>query len=43
MRRLSIAAFSTAVMVGLMALIAPAAAHHSGAMFDAARKVDVTP
>jgi hypothetical protein len=42
MRRFSITAFSTAVMAGLMALVGPAAAHHSGAMFDTARKVDVT-
>ena len=42
MRRFSIVAFSTAVMAGLMVLVGPASAHHSGAMFDTARKVDVT-
>jgi len=42
MRRFSIAAFSTTVMACLMVVVGPAAAHHSGAMFDAARKVDVT-
>jgi hypothetical protein len=42
MRHFSIAAFSTTVMACLMALVGPAVAHHSGAMFDTARKVDVT-
>ncbi len=42
MRRMSLAAFSSAVMVGWMTLFTPAFAHHSGAMFDASKKVDVT-
>jgi hypothetical protein len=29
-------------MIGLLLMISPAFAHHSGAMFDAAKKVDVT-
>jgi hypothetical protein len=40
MRRIRTAAFS--VLVSLMTALSPAFAHHSGAMFDAARKVDIS-
>jgi hypothetical protein len=40
MHRIRTAAFS--FLVGLMANLSPAFAHHSGAMFDAARKVDIS-
>ena len=42
MRRLSIALTSTGMMLGLMAAVTPAFAHHSGAMFDTSKKLDVT-
>jgi hypothetical protein len=42
MRRISLATRTTAVMVGLIALAGSAFAHHSGAMFDTSKKVDVT-
>ena len=34
MRRSALAAFSTALLIGLLAGATPALAHHSGAMFD---------
>ena len=40
MRRIRTAAFS--ILVGLTAILTPAFAHHSGAMFDTARKVDIS-
>lgn len=42
MRRVSIVAISTAMLVGLVALFNPAYAHHSGAMFDITKKVDIS-
>lgn len=42
MRRVSIAAISSAMLVGLVALLSPAYAHHSGAMFDITKKVDIS-
>jgi hypothetical protein len=42
MRRFSIALISTGMMLGLMAAVTPAFAHHSGAMFDTSKKLDVT-
>jgi len=42
MPRPFVAALGTALIAGLVAVSSPALAHHSGAMFDAARKVDVT-
>jgi len=42
MRRFSIALTSTGMMLGLMAAFTPAFAHHSGAMFDTSKKLDVT-
>ncbi|MEJ0006926.1 MAG: DUF6152 family protein [Steroidobacteraceae bacterium] len=42
MRRTFLAAVSAVLMAGLVAAFSPAFAHHSGAMFDAAKKVDVT-
>jgi uncharacterized cupredoxin-like copper-binding protein len=42
MRRFSVALISTGLMMGLMAAVGPAFAHHSGAMFDASKKVDVS-
>jgi hypothetical protein len=42
MRRTSIAIRTTALLVGLMAVVGSAFAHHSGAMFDTSKKVDVT-
>jgi hypothetical protein len=40
MRRIRTAAFS--LLVGVTAILTPAFAHHSGAMFDIARKVDIS-
>jgi Family of unknown function (DUF6152) len=40
MHRIHTAAFS--ILVGLAASVSPAFAHHSGAMFDTARKVDIS-
>jgi Family of unknown function (DUF6152) len=42
MRRSVLAAFSTAVLIGLMGNATPALAHHSGAMFDTTKKVDIS-
>jgi hypothetical protein len=42
MRRISNFILGTAVLAGLMGLCGVAFAHHSGAMFDAAKKVDVS-
>jgi uncharacterized cupredoxin-like copper-binding protein len=42
MRRFSVALLSTGMMLSLMAAVGPASAHHSGAMFDASKKVDVS-
>jgi hypothetical protein len=42
MRRFSIALISTGMMLGLMVAFTPAVAHHSGAMFDTSKKVDVS-
>jgi hypothetical protein len=42
MRRKFTFAFATALLVGLVAIVGPAFAHHSGAMFDTSKKVDVT-
>ena len=42
MRRFSVALISLGMMLGLMAGGGPAFAHHSGAMFDASKKVDVS-
>ena len=42
MRRVSIALISAGLMLGLVAGGGPALAHHSGAMFDASKKVDVS-
>ena len=42
MRRVSIALASAGLLWGLTAAVSPAFAHHSGAMFDAAKKVDVS-
>jgi Family of unknown function (DUF6152) len=42
MRRISIAACQTALVIGLMSLASFAFAHHSGAMFDITKKVDVS-
>jgi hypothetical protein len=40
MRRVRFAALS--LVIGLTAILSPAIAHHSGAMFDASRKVDIS-
>jgi hypothetical protein len=40
MRRIRTVAFS--LLVGVTAILTPAFAHHSGAMFDIARKVDIS-
>ncbi len=42
MRRISITAVGAALLAALIAAVTPAFAHHSGAMFDAAKKVDVS-
>jgi hypothetical protein len=42
MRRDSIALVSAGMMLGLMAAVGPAFAHHSGAMFDTSKKLDVS-
>jgi uncharacterized cupredoxin-like copper-binding protein len=42
MRRYSVALISTGMMLSLVAAVGPALAHHSGAMFDASKKVDVS-
>ena len=42
MRRFRIAAVTTGVLISLMATCGPAFAHHSGAMFDVSRKVDIS-
>lgn len=41
MRRFALAALSTALLLGLIAGVGPVYAHHSGAMFDTSKKVDV--
>jgi len=42
MRRPSLAAFGFVLLFGLLARFNPASAHHSGAMFDISKKVDVS-
>jgi Family of unknown function (DUF6152) len=42
MRRVHIALISAGMTLGLMVAGSPAFAHHSGAMFDTSRKVDVS-
>ncbi len=42
MRRIPITAVGAALLAALIAAVTPAFAHHSGAMFDAAKKVDVS-
>lgn len=42
MRRFSTAAVGTGMMISLMAVFSSAFAHHSGAMFDISRKVDIS-
>ena len=42
MRRVSTVLISAGLMLGLMTAGTPAFAHHSGAMFDASKKVDVS-
>ncbi|HEY1899225.1 MAG TPA: DUF6152 family protein [Steroidobacteraceae bacterium] len=42
MRRFPTAVVSVAVMIGLMATFSPVFAHHSGAMFDISKKVDIS-
>jgi hypothetical protein len=42
MRHKFTSAFGTALMIGLVGIAGPAFAHHSGAMFDTSKKVDVT-
>jgi hypothetical protein len=42
MSRLSRSVLGAALVAGLMGLAAPAFAHHSGAMFDIGKKVDVS-
>ena len=42
MRRMSKSGLGAAAIAGLLGLFSPVFAHHSGAMFDAAKKVDVT-
>jgi hypothetical protein len=42
MRRISIFGLGAAAMAGLLGLLGPAFAHHSGAMFDASKKLDVS-
>ena len=42
MRRISICVLGAALLAGLMGLSGLAFAHHSGAMFDTAKKVDVS-
>ena len=42
MRRISIATCHMALVIGLLCFCGAAFAHHSGAMFDTAKKVDVT-
>ena len=42
MRRSALAAFSAALLIGLLVNASPVLAHHSGAMFDTSRKVDIS-
>jgi hypothetical protein len=42
MRRVSLSVLGAAALAGLLGLSAPAFAHHSGAMFDTSKKVDVS-
>ncbi len=42
MRRVSVSVLGAALLAGLMGLSGLAFAHHSGAMFDTAKKVDVS-
>jgi hypothetical protein len=42
MRRISLSVCGATVLAALLGLAAPAFAHHSGAMFDVTKKVDVS-
>ncbi len=42
MRRVSLSVLGSALLAAVMGLTSPAFAHHSGAMFDASKKVDVS-
>src|SRR6266700_6294247 len=42
MQRISISVLATTLLTGLTGLSGPALAHHSGAMFDTSKKVDVS-